>query len=210
MILKKYPNVSVSYGGEAESTKESTSSLKNAMVIAVISIFAILVFLFHSYLISALVLTTIPLGLVGVSWAFFLHKKPLSFLALIGIVGLAGVVVNSAIVLISYVNDLKDTNEMSLHEALAKASSHRLRAVIVTSLTTVGGLFPTAYGWGGHDSILVPMTLALAWGLVSGTLLTLIWVPCGYAIINDLDQLFTRVVKRLNVFKNNNSQESSL
>ncbi|MCB9026286.1 MAG: efflux RND transporter permease subunit [Bdellovibrionaceae bacterium] len=192
----KYPTVTVNFGGEEESTKESTSSLKNAMIIAIVSIFAILVFLFHSYLVSLLVLTTIPLGLVGVSWAFFFHQKPLSFLALIGVVGLAGVVVNSAIVLISYTNDVIKDGKLSIHEALSVASSHRLRAVLVTSLTTVGGLFPTAYGWGGHDSILVPMTLALAWGLVSGTLLTLIWVPCGYAIIFDIDAFFKRLFQK--------------
>jgi len=118
--------------------------------------------------------------------AFFLHNKPLSFLALIGVVGLAGVVVNSAIVLVSYINDLRRQNpEWDLKESLAKASSHRLRAVAVTGLTTVGGLVPAAYGIGGHDRILAPMTLALAWGLVSATMLTLIWVPCGMALVDD-------------------------
>ena len=195
-LAQKYPSITVTYGGEEESTKESTSSLKNAMIIAIISIFAILVFLFHSYLVSFLILTTIPLALIGVSCAFYFHQKPLSFLALIGVVGLAGVVVNSAIVLISYVNDVINEGQVSFHRALALASSHRLRAVLVTSLTTVGGLFPTAYGWGGYDSILVPMTLALAWGLVSGTLLTLIWIPCGYAIIRDIDKLFSKLFSR--------------
>ncbi|MCB0356469.1 MAG: efflux RND transporter permease subunit, partial [Bdellovibrionales bacterium] len=201
---KKYPNVTATYGGEEESTKESTSSLKNAMIIAIFCIFAILVFLFHSYLVSFLVLTTIPLGLVGVSWAFYFHQKPLSFLALIGVVGLAGVVVNSAIVLISYANEIIEEGSVSIYEALALASSHRLRAVLVTSLTTVGGLFPTAYGWGGYDSILVPMTLALAWGLVSGTLLTLIWVPCGYAIIYDIDQFFKNLFAKRNLTNKEN------
>ena len=196
-LSSQYPSVTATFGGEEESTKESTSSLRNAMVIALISIFAILVFLFHSYLVSFLVLTTIPLGLVGVSWAFYFHQKPLSFLALIGVVGLAGVVVNSAIVLISYTNDLIKEGQKNVYRALALSSSHRLRAVIVTSLTTVGGLFPTAYGWGGHDPILVPMTMALAWGLVSGTLLTLIWVPCGYAIVFDLERFFTKSFEKM-------------
>ncbi|MCB0342967.1 MAG: efflux RND transporter permease subunit [Pseudobdellovibrionaceae bacterium] len=196
-LLEKYDTVSMTYGGEEESTKESTGSLRNAMIIAIFSIFAVLVFLFKTFLHPLLVLTSIPLGLVGVSWAFFLHNKPLSFLALIGVVGLAGVVVNSAIVLVSYINDLIDEGKLGLHEILAKASGNRLRAVLVTSLTTVGGLFPTAYSIGGHDSILVPMTLALAWGLVSGTILTLIWIPCGYAIIDDISGLFHRWFKGL-------------
>lgn len=185
-ILKDHPAVSVVFGGEDESFKESVQSLKNAMLLSVLGIFGILVFLFHGYVQPFLILTCIPLGLIGVNMAFFLHQKPLTFFALIGVVGLAGVVVNSAIVLISYINELRERRDSHLHDILAAASADRLRAVLVTSLTTVGGLFPTAYSIGGHDSVLVPMTLALAWGLVSGTILTIIWLPCSYAILEDL------------------------
>lgn len=195
ILQKKYPEVTATFGGEQESTKESTDSLKSAMFIAIISIFAILVFLFRSFTQSIIILTCIPLGLIGVSLAFFLHSKPLSFLAMIGVVGLAGVVVNSAIVLVSYINELLEEG-IPLHDALKKASSDRLRAVLVTNLTTVGGLFPTAYGVGGYDSILVPMTLALAWGLVSGTLLTIIWVPCGYAVSIDFKNYLRKIFLR--------------
>jgi multidrug efflux pump subunit AcrB len=198
-MTTKYPMVSYAIGGEQESTKESLASLVRAMVIAIVAIFAILVFLFNSFSFPFLILSSIPLGLVGVNLAFYLHGRPLSFLALIGVVGLAGVVVNSAIVLVSYTQDLLKAG-IPVQQALAQASADRLRAVLVTSLTTVGGLFPTAYSIGGHDSILVPMTLALAWGLVAGTLLTIIWVPCGYAIILEVNDLFLRLIgsKRLN------------
>jgi multidrug efflux pump subunit AcrB len=198
-LLVKYPDVSRVVGGEQESTKESVQSLFRAMAIAVLGIFAILVFLFGSYTHSLLVLSTIPLGLIGVSTAFYIHDKPLSFFALIGVVGLAGVVVNAAIVLVSYIRDLMRTEGMRLHDALAKAAASRLRAVVVTSLTTVGGLLPTAYGIGGYDSVLVPMTLALAWGLVSATILSLVWVPCGYAILDDFKRLPSRLMQRLKI-----------
>lgn len=174
------------FGGEEENTKESVQSLFQALVLAFLGIFVILIFLFRSYSVPFLILSSIPLGLVGVFSAFFLHQKPLSFFALIGILGLAGVVVNAAIVLVSYIEELKITTSLNLKQVLAKASADRLRAVLITSLTTVGGLMPTAYGIGGSDPILVPMTLAMAWGLVSGTLLTLIWIPCGYMILEDI------------------------
>lgn len=174
------------FGGEEENTKESIESLFQALILAFLGIFAILIFLFRSYSVPFLILSSIPLGLVGVFTAFFVHQKPLSFFALVGILGLAGVVVNAAIVLVSYIEDLKLDPSLSLDQVLAKASSDRLRAVLITSLTTVGGLMPTAYGIGGSDPILVPMTLALAWGLVSGTILTLIWIPCGYRILEDI------------------------
>lgn len=183
----KYPNLKSHYLGQAESTKESIESLKNAMIIAVFCIILILVFLFDSFIKPFIVITTIPLGLIGVSLSFILHGKPISFFALIGVVGLAGVVVNSAIVLISFIDDLHEQKpEAPLEDLLAEATSLRLRAVTVTTLTTVGGLLPTAYGLGGYDPILVPLTLALAWGLVSGTMVTLIWVPCCVAILTDL------------------------
>ena len=80
-----------------------------------------------------------------------------------------------------------------MDQILAKASGMRLRAVFVTSLTTISGLIPTAYGIGGSDALLVPMTLAMAWGLTSGTILTLIWVPCAYAILEDFTNSMGRV-----------------
>jgi multidrug efflux pump subunit AcrB len=194
-IREKFPDVEWKFGGEDESTKESVQSLFQAMILALFGIFALLVFMFNSFIYPFLVISCIPLGLIGVNTAFFVHGRPLSFIALIGVVGLAGVVVNSAIVLVSYVNDIRKEKNLGLAESLAKGSAHRLRAVLVTSLTTVAGLFPTAYGLGGYDSLLVPMTLALAWGLLSGTLLTIIWVPCGYLVLNDIVELVKKGIR---------------
>ncbi|TDJ04228.1 MAG: efflux RND transporter permease subunit [Deltaproteobacteria bacterium] len=191
-LQKKYPEVAITFGGEEESTRESMSSLAEAMGLAIIAIFGILVFLFKSYLRPFVIMSTIPLGLLGFSVAFFLHGRPVSFLSVIGIIGLAGIIVNSGIVLISFIDEMRKIDHHSLHEILVKASSLRLRAVIVTSLTTISGLLPTAYGLGGLDQMLIPITLAMAWGLTSGTILTLIWVPCAYAIIEDLDDFFKR------------------
>ena len=198
-ISKDYPDVSLVFGGEAEATKESMQSLGQAGLLAAMGIFGLLVFLFRSYLRPLIIMSTIPLGLVGFSIAFFLQGRPVSFLAMIGIIGLAGIIVNSGIVLISFIDQLRAEGQMSLDEILVKASGLRLRAVIVTSLTTVSGLLPTAYGIGGSDAMLVPMTLAMAWGLTSGTLLTLIWVPCAYALLED----FTSFMGRLSFKKKN-------
>jgi len=116
--------------------------------------------------------------------------------ALIGIIGLAGIIVNSGIVLISFIDEMRAEGKLSLNEILVKASGMRLRAVLVTSLTTVSGLLPTAYGVGGSDPTLVPMTLAMAWGLVSGTILTLSFIPPAYAILEDFVGLMNRIIKR--------------
>ena len=188
----KYSDVTLVFGGQEESTKESMESLGQALILALMGIFALLVFLFKSYLRPLIIMTTIPLGLVGFSIAFFFHNRPISFLAMIGVIGLAGIIVNSGIILISFIDQLRDEGKLELHAILAKASGMRLRAVLVTSLTTISGLIPTAYGIGGSDSMLVPMTLAMAWGLTSGTILTLIWVPCAYAILEDWNDFLSK------------------
>ena len=163
------PDISLRFGGVSESTDESLSSMRDAFFLSVVAIFALLVFLFKSYTRPLIVITTIPLGLLGQGVAFFLHSKPVSFMALVGLVGLGGIIVNSGIVLISFIDQLRRESSLDLWPLLSRASRVRLKAVIVTSLTTIGGLIPTAYGIGGSDAALIPMTLAMAWGLSSGT-----------------------------------------
>jgi multidrug efflux pump subunit AcrB len=184
--------VSMYQGGAAESTEESMESLANASILAVFGIFGLLVFIFNSFLKPFIILTTIPLGLLGFSISFYLHNRPVSFLALIGVIGLAGIIVNSGIVLISYIDQLKREGMSDINEMLTKAAVTRFRPVLVTSLTTISGLFPTAYAVGGSDSMLIPMTLAMAWGLTTGTILTLVWVPSAYGILEDLIGLFQK------------------
>jgi multidrug efflux pump subunit AcrB len=187
----KYPLVSAIFGGEEESTNESLQSLQIALILALFGIFATLVFTFGSYSQSILVLSTIPLGLVGVFYSFTVISRPLSFLAFIGVVGLTGVVINSAIILVDYIRELQAQRgaQVSLKELLIEASGKRLRAVLATGLTTVVGLLPTAFGLGGYDAILVDITLALSWGMIIGTILTLIWIPAGFLILSDLKKL---------------------
>lgn len=183
-MQKRFPEVSLVFGGVEESTQESMQSLFDALILAVIGIFALMVFMFHSFLRPFIIMMTIPLGFIGFSVAFFLHGKPISFLALIGIIGLTGIIVNSGIVLIEFI-EIARKEGMKLEDALVKASSQRLLAVVATAFSTILGLFPTAYGIGGQDQMLIPITLAMAWGLTSGTLLTLIFIPPAYAIIED-------------------------
>jgi multidrug efflux pump subunit AcrB len=192
-LSAKHPDVNMVFGGEQESTNESMASLGQAMVLALIGIFAIMVYIFRSYLAPGLIMTTIPLGLLGVSVSFWAHGRPVSFLAMIGVIGLAGIIVNNGIILIDFINQMRAEGKLELSEILVKAPTIRLKPVMATSLTTMGGLFPTAYGLGGADAMLTPMTLAMAWGLTTGTILTLVWIPAGYAIIEDLVRVRDRI-----------------
>ena len=87
---------------------------------------------------------------------------------------------------------MRKNTTLPLNEILAKSSGMRLRAVTVSTLTTVAGLLPTAYGIGGYEATLVPLTLAMAWGLVSGTILSLIWIPCGYGTVEDCNNILRK------------------
>ena len=185
--IGKYPSLSYKLIGEQETTAESLQSLFQASLIAFFAILMILIVLFKSFILSFLILSCIPLGLIGVIWSFFLHGRSLNFFALVGFVGLAGVVVNSAIILISFILKMRrEEPERSLKDVVISASQIRLRPILITNLTTLGGLLPTAYGFPSFEPFLMPMTLALFWGLLTATLLTLIWVPCFYLVIEDM------------------------
>ena len=196
-FMPKYPSVSYKQVGEQESTQESLQSLFQAMILVVLGIFVVLLLMFNSFAVSFLILSNVFLGFVGISWSFLFHSRPLSFFALIGAVGLAGVVINSAIILVSFIEKTKQKNQgKDLYTILAQSASSRLRPILITNITTVLGLFPTAYGIGGYNAVLIPITLALTWGLISGTFLTLIWTPCGYAVIYDLSQKVRRLLDK--------------
>ena len=192
--IKKYPSLTFKMIGEQEATDESMNSLISAAILAFFSIFIILIILFKSFLLSFLILTCIPLGLIGVIWSFFFHQRALDFFAMVGVVGLSGVVVNSAIILVSFILKLrKEEPESPLSEIVIQASKIRFRPIMITNLTTLGGFLPTAYGIAGFEPLLMPMTLALFWGLLTATFLTLIWVPCAMLMIEDGKKLLSRL-----------------
>jgi multidrug efflux pump subunit AcrB len=180
-IIEKYPGYTVKLGGENKDTEESLESLRKALIVGVLVNFLILSSLFGSILLPFTILMTIPFAVIGVILAFIAHGQPISFLALVGFVGLSGVVVNDAIVMIDFAQSLRKNNpNMSIEEVALNAGCLRLRAVILTTLTTVLGLLPTAYGIGGSDPFLIPLALAFAWGLMFSTLLTLFIIPVLY------------------------------
>jgi len=192
-LAKDWPGMKFIIGGEADETEKSIISLLQTFAISAIGIYFLLILLFNSLLQPFYVLIAIPFGLIGVILAFALHGEPVSFLAAMGIIGLAGVVVNDSLVLVDHLNQKRKKNpEMPLVELVAEGTTDRLRAIIITTLTTVAGLLPLAYGIGGVDMFMVPMALAMGYGLLFATFLTLILVPCIYAVGDDLINLFQR------------------
>jgi len=184
-ISKKYLGYSVKYGGEQEESIKSLMSLLKAFFFAFLIIYLILASFFKSLVQPFIVMLAIPFGLIGVVFAFIVHGLPLSFMAILGVIGLNGIVVNDSIVLVDFINKLR-AQGISRKDSIVKAGQMRIRPVILTTVTTVGGLSTVAYGIGGKDPFLVPMAVAICWGLLFATALTLIVIPCFYSIIDDV------------------------
>ncbi len=179
--------VLVNFGGEQEKNQESFKSLGIAFLFALIGIFFILAIQFNHVGYPFAVMLAIPFGAVGVIISFYVHSivwkpMPLSFFSTMGMVALTGVVINSSMILMVFIQRAIKQG-VAAHEAIMQAGRRRLRAVVLTATTTVVGLLPTAYGWGGMDPFVSPMALALSWGLIFATLVTLITIPALMAIV---------------------------
>ncbi len=184
-ILKDHPQVNVVFGGEDEDTQESLESLGRAFILAFMGIFFILVLIFNNIFQPFLVLLTVPLGLVSVAWTLIVFQMPISFLAMLGVIALSGVIVNNAILYIDFVNQAR-AKGMDRFESIEHAAGIRLRPIFLTTLTTVAGLLPTAHGIGGLDKFVVPIAIALGYGLFFGSMLTLLVFPAFIAIVDDV------------------------
>ncbi|MDQ6965705.1 MAG: efflux RND transporter permease subunit, partial [Mariprofundaceae bacterium] len=159
-------------GGEEEKSQESVRGLAFSFLFALAGIFVILAIQFNRISYPILVMLAIPFGAIGIVVGFFLHGQPISFMAMMGFVALTGVVVNASLVMAVFIQR-EIADGVAWRQAIVESGKRRLRAVILTAITTVVGLLPTAYGWGGHDPFVAPMALALSWGLIFSTVITL-------------------------------------
>ncbi len=197
-IEKRYPGYTINYGGEEEDRNESLGNLAVLFGFAMFAIYMILASFFRSLILPVVVMSAIPFGLVGVILALLAHGEPLSFMSLLGVVSLAGVVVSNTLVLVQFIiNRRKEDSD--LHSAVVRAGSMRFRPVLLTSLTTVLGLIPTVYGIGGEDAFVAPLALSFGYGLIFATFITLVLVPCLYLIAEDLKNFGSALLEKFNI-----------
>jgi len=185
------PELEVYLGGEAVETRKTTADIGVVALLAVAGITLAIALMLNSFLEAFFVIAIIPFSLAAVILTFFLHGKTLSLFAMLGAVGLAGVVVNASIVMVDAIHRRIAAGGTGMsaaerREALLDAVVSRLRPIVVTTLTTLGGVLPMAYGIGGYDASVAPMSLALGWGLAFSTIVTLFLVPCLYTLAQDL------------------------
>ena len=191
-LQARYPDLRIVTEGDAKRSAESFGSLYIWGPISVMGMFVIIATMFRSYVQPLLILMTIPFGLVGAVLGHFLMGHMLSLLSIFGMVALAGVVVNDAIVLIERIN-MNLEEGMAFFPALYQGCQRRFRAVMLTSLSTIGGLIPLLTETDQYAQQLMPMAISLAFGVAFATLLTLLLLPCLFTMTSDLRQGISRL-----------------
>lgn len=184
-VLRQNPpptGITTEIGGQNREMQVSFRSLRFALLLAVFLVYLVMASTFESFLHPFIILLTIPLGLVGVAAGLLLTGTPINVMVLIGVILLAGVVVNNAIVLIDCVNRLRRSG-MDKVEAVVQAGHIRLRPILMTTLTTVLGLLPMAIAWGEGSELRQPLAITVLFGLSAATLLTLVVIPAVYVAI---------------------------
>jgi len=176
------PGISLEFGGETEERDRSYASLWSALKWGLLLIYVIMAIQFNSVLQPLVVLFSVPLSVVGVTLGLLLTGLPFSFMVFIGIVSLTGIVVNDGIVMVDSINRLRRAG-MPIGDALLRASSSRLRPVLLTTFTTIAGLLPLTLNIVDGGEFWVPLGVAIIAGLIVGSALTLFVVPVSYSLL---------------------------
>jgi len=178
--------------GEGQEQKEVLGDVGKWFLVALFCIYALLAVPFKSFSQPFIVMAAIPFGAVGAMLGHLLMGFNISFISLFGIIGLSGVVVNDSLVLVHRINELRQKG-MDIREAVITGGKLRFRAIILTSVTTFGGLTPMLLEKSLQARFLIPMAISLGFGVLFATLITLILVPCGYMVLEDLHKIAGKV-----------------
>lgn len=182
-------------GGQQEEVNNMVGSIRFTMGLALLVMFTILLFLLKSYIQTALIMTLIPLGVIGAVIGHYIMGIPVSILSFLGIVALAGIIINDSVVLVDRYNNLIREGQ-DVADALYEAAISRFRPIVLTTITTAGGLAPIILLQTEQGQFLVPMAVSVAFGLIFGTLLTLLVLPSALYAISDLRVLSRRIIRR--------------
>jgi multidrug efflux pump subunit AcrB len=180
-IATMHPGVSLDFSGELDDIQESLGSMAILFLFGIGLVYLILGTQFRSYTQPLIVLAAVPMAFVGVVFGLGISGNPLSLFTLYGVVALAGIAANDAIVLVATANRLRQHGS-SPAGAVAHAAKRRFLPIVITSTTTIAGLYSLAVGLGGHSLMWAPVATAIVWGLVFSTVLTLLLVPVIYVL----------------------------
>lgn len=210
-----FPGLAGRYGlkvdlkGKAEEQRETGNDMKNGALIALALIYLILAWVFGSYTWPFAIMVAIPFGLTGAVFGHALLNIDLTILSLFGFFGLSGIVINDAIILVTFYQELR-AKGFAIKQAVIDAACLRLRAVLLTSLTTIAGLTPLLFETSLQAQFLIPMAVSISFGLAFATLLVLIVIPVILSLIEDGKAIFQRYVLNENSVTENTQEESTL
>ncbi len=191
-LQNRFPGLRYAMEGEGKEQKESLADVFKGFLIALFAIYVLLAIPFKSFSQPLIVMTAIPFGIVGAVLGHLIMGFNLSIVSIFGIVGLSGVVVNDSLVLIDRINRLR-AEGYSARDAVLQGGKLRFRAIILTSLTTFAGLTPMLMEKSLQARFLVPMAVSLGFGVMFATLITLLLIPCGYMVLEDIHNLFGKL-----------------
>ena len=186
-LIKRYPGITYDLEGQEKRTQESLDSLKGGYLLAMMGIFLLLATQFRSYIQPVIIMMAIPFGLIGAILGHLIMGMQFTMISLFGIVALSGIVVNDSLILIDFINRAI-RNGMEIDAAVIQSGKARFRPVLLTSVTTIAGLFPLLLERSFQAQFLVPMAVSISFGLMAATLLTLLYVPALYLIVRDIAQ----------------------
>ena len=182
---QQYPGITLSVEGEIKNGAITQKSMMSSFIFGLMGVFLLLSFQFKSYAEPLVILVAIPLGLIGVIWGHLIMGLDFTMPSMLGFVSLAGIVVNDSILLVEFVK--KRVQEgLSVHDAAARASYDRFRAVFLTSITTIAGMTPLLFETSLQAQILIPLATSIVFGIATSTLLVLFVLPSLYSILEDL------------------------
>ncbi len=197
-LMRDYPGLSYGWEGRQADFSEGMQSLMIGFVFALLAIYAMLAIPFKSYFQPVIVMVAIPFGIIGAVIGHMLMGYSLSMLSMMGIIALSGVVVNDSLVLIDYANRIRKENSLSAFEAIHQAGIRRFRPIMLTTLTTFGGLAPMIFETSRQARFMIPMAISLGYGILFSTAITLIIVPCLYMTLEDVIKKYHKCFTFLN------------
>jgi multidrug efflux pump subunit AcrB len=184
-LAHDYPGLTYGYEGRQADMADSMKSLYGGLLLALLAIYFLLAVPFRSYTQPFIVMASIPFGIVGAVLGHILMGYNLSVMSMMGIIALSGVVVNDSLVLINYANQLRDEGQ-SLLDAVCNAGIRRFRPILLTTLTTFGGLAPMIFETSRQARFMIPMAISLGYGILFATVISLVIVPCLYLMVEDV------------------------
>jgi multidrug efflux pump subunit AcrB len=191
-LMRRYPGLTYSYQGMQEDMRESMIALRYGFLGALALIYVLLGIPFRSYFQPMIVMISIPFGIVGALIGHIIMGYNLSVISMMGVIALSGVVVNDALVLVDYANRQRKAG-LSVHDAIHNAGVRRFRPVLLTTITTFGGLAPMIFETSRQARFLIPMALSLGYGILFATAIILLLVPSLYMILDDIGRLFKAI-----------------